>query len=112
MILFSEIILSALIFNLYYFEKCDFEIGVLKVFLMILGIPKSQFTVSKQHFGPHKMISAVSKIMSTNGPFMWAGTSNFANLQRISCEIAQKILSASKKSEPDSLLNFLLDVNR
>ena len=78
-ILFSEIVLSALIFNLYYFEKCDFGIGVLKVFLMILGIPKSQFTVSKQHFGPHKMISAVSKLMSTHGTFMWAGTSNFAN---------------------------------
>ena len=78
MILFSEIVLSALIFNLYYFEKCDFGIGVLKVFLMILGIPKSQFTVSKQHFGPHKMISAVSKIMSTHRTLMWAGTSNFA----------------------------------
>ena len=77
---FGKIIMSIFeaTMTLYIFEKYDFGIGVLKVFLMILGIPKSQFTVSKQHFGPHKMISAVSKIMSTNGPFMWAGTSNFA----------------------------------
>ena len=70
------------IFNLHFFENCDFGIGVLKVFVMILGIPKSQFTVSKQHFGPHKMISAVSKIMSTHGPFMLGGYLELCHMKK------------------------------
>ena len=39
-ILFSEIVLPALIFNLHYFEKCDFGIGVLNRY------PSTKFKVA------------------------------------------------------------------